>query len=69
MSSWQPKVGRHVNYYGTNRRPRPATITNVDSSTQLDLRVGHSGEVYLNVPKETGTPYSSQTGVWSQLGR
>lgn len=69
MSSWAPKAGRHVTYYGTNRKPRPATITNVDSATVLDLRVGHSGEVYLNVPLETGTPASTQTGVWSRLGR
>ena len=64
-----PGVGRHVTYYGTSRRPRPATITNVDSVTVLDLRVGRSGEVYLNVPKETGTPFSTGTGVWGPLGR
>jgi hypothetical protein len=76
MSTWAPAVNRHVTYLGANRKPRPATITNVDSPTVLDLRVGHhvdngagADEVYLNVPLETGTPFSSETNVWTRLGR
>jgi hypothetical protein len=69
MSNWTPKIGRHVTYYGTNRKPRPGTITGVTSNTVVDVRVTHSGETHAAVSKETSTPYSAQTGVWSQLGR
>lgn len=69
MSTWQPKIGRHVQFAKStpsrtgitnNKRWIPAVITNVDSPTQLDLRLQHYGTA-LNVPKQTA---ENQITVW-----
>lgn len=57
---WIPKVGRHCVYLqqktfdGNTQyvKRRPAIITGVTGSN-VDLRVGHSGETYSNVPPRT----------------
>jgi len=69
--SWKPKIGRHVTYFKvTNRKPKPGVITAVTSDTVVSIRVGHSGEAYASVTKETtaNSPhYSSQTNVWRNV--
>lgn len=57
---WRPKIGRHCVYLqqktvGGNAqyvKRRPAIITGV-SGANVDLRVGHSGETYTNIPPRT----------------
>lgn len=67
---WLPKVGRHCVYLlqvtvGGNTKyvkRRPAIITAVAGST-VDLRVGHSGEVYTGISQRTD-PNSDSAGTY-----
>lgn len=57
-----PRVNDHVVYYTTTGKPRPGIITAiVTSPTNVDIRVGHTGEVYSNVPYSTSPP---RNNVW-----
>lgn len=46
-----PKVNKHVTYYDTAGKPRPATIIAVTSATVVDVRVGRSGETHLGISR------------------
>lgn len=60
---WQAKVGRHVAYlqrktFGGNTeyiKRRPSIITAVNVDDTLNIRVGHHGETYTNVPLRSGS--------------
>jgi len=56
--TFTPKVNKHVTYYDSTTRPRPAIITAVTSATVVDLRVGH-GETHAAVNKKTAKPFTS----------
>jgi hypothetical protein len=52
--AWSPKVGRHVRYKTAAGKWKPCVITNVDSPTQLDLRIGHAvGNTLANKARAT----------------
>jgi len=58
-----PRVNDHVTYFTSTGKARPGTITAiVTSPTNIDIRVGHSGETYTNVPYSTTTP---RNNVWT----
>lgn len=66
---WKPKVGRHVTLYrlvGSKIKPQSATITNVDSATQLDLKIDDEDATptaVANATKWTG-PGTTRSGKW-----
>jgi hypothetical protein len=55
------KVNRHVSYRRADGRFRSATITSTTDSTHPNVRVGHAGETYTNVPRKAA---QNDTGVW-----
>ena len=56
------EVNRHVSYRRADGRWVPAVITNVDSASVFDLRIGHAvGNTPQNVPRKTTV---SGTNVW-----
>jgi hypothetical protein len=71
---WLPKVNRHVLLYrqktvgGETNYVKPviATITNVDSATQLDLRIGRTGGTALNVLLRTD-PDANTYPCWTSI--
>lgn len=68
---WQRKVNRHVTYLqqktvGGNAnyvKRRPAIITALGAGELVDIRIGHSGEVYTGVDRRTD-PNSNSAGVY-----
>lgn len=61
MHPYTPKVGQHVTYLRSDGRIRSATVTAVTSSTVVDLRIGHDGETYTAVAKQSA---DNQSGRW-----
>lgn len=55
------KVNRTCTYVRADGTLRPAIITALGAGTAVDVRVGHHGEVYTNVPEQTTR---TDTGVW-----
>lgn len=65
MRPFTPKIGRHVTYRLPDGRPRSATIRGVTSNDVIDVRIGHSGEVYTGVSRQTA---DDQVSVWFTSG-
>lgn len=61
MHPYTPKVGQHVGYLRSDGKLRSATVTGVTSSTVVNLRVGHGGETYTAVNKQSA---DNQSGRW-----
>lgn len=64
MSTWQPKIGRHINYRDATGRWRTGTITAVVDPTHVTFRMGHYGVTKTNIAKLVA---HSDTNVWKSF--